>query len=93
MDRASRALSVETVDGDNRGLKIGRVNSCLLFFEVFDCWIPSTPKSFASDLAPYLQFAKTGRWQRHDAAQLGVTVSMATFIMVVSVLSSKVYQS
>ena len=36
MDRASRAFSVETVDEDNRGLKIGRVSSCLLFFEVFD---------------------------------------------------------
>ena len=70
MDRASRALSVETVDGDNRGLKIGRVNSCLLFFEVFDCWIPSTPKTLCLRLGTVFAVCQDGRWQRHDVAQL-----------------------
>ena len=70
MDRASRAFSVETVDGDNRGLKIGRVSSCLLFLKCLIAGYPLHPRRFVSDLAPYLQFAKTGRCQRYDAAQL-----------------------
>ena len=60
MDRASRALSVETVDGDNRGLKIGRVSSCLLFFEVFDCWIPSTPKTLCLRLGTVFAVCQDG---------------------------------
>lgn len=58
MTRASSALSVETVDGDKRGLKTGRGRSSILFLELKVCGTPSIPRKVCRKLG--IEFASLG---------------------------------